>query len=135
MCCQQFHAWFPKIFGYLLLVRSYGDLIREARERKGMSQDELAERLGVSASTISNMENSHHRPTIPKNFNALVLALGLSPEELLRAMGVEMTPAPTTRLPRGLVRAAIQLPPARLAQLEEIALGLLLLEDSQRGRT
>lgn len=114
-------------------MRGYGSLIREARDRKGWSQAELGERIGISASTVSNMENDKHAPTVPTNVNALVVALGLSAERLLEAMGVTMTPPAAARLPRGLVLAAIQLSPARQAQLEELALGLLLLEDSERG--
>ncbi len=37
--------------------------IREQRELAGITQEELARRLGVTVSTVSRWENGHHIPT------------------------------------------------------------------------
>lgn len=92
-------------------IRGYGRLIAEARDRRGWTQAELAERIGVSPSTISNLEREQHPPTVPEEVNLLVTALGLSPEDLLRSMGVEMAPPLAARLPRQLLALLIEMTP------------------------
>ena len=39
-----------------------------ARKRKGLSQEQLAEMLGVRKTTISNWENSYSNPTLSDAF-------------------------------------------------------------------
>jgi transcriptional regulator with XRE-family HTH domain len=41
-----------------------GELIREARLRAALTQDELAERLGTSQSVIARWEAGHRSPTV-----------------------------------------------------------------------
>lgn len=52
------------------------DLIREARLRAGITQQELAERLGTSQSVIARWEAGHRSPTVDTMFRA-VRACGL----------------------------------------------------------
>ncbi len=54
------------------------DLIREAREARGLSQAELAFRAGTSQQTISRLERGDEDPTWGR-LCALLLALGLRP--------------------------------------------------------
>jgi len=42
-----------------------GDLIRLARAKAGLTQDEMAERAGVAQSLISAYENGRRQPTVP----------------------------------------------------------------------
>lgn len=98
----------------------YGNLIRQARVRKGWSQKQLAERLKTSESTVSHFENEQNAPTVPDAVNALVLALNLSPEELLMGMGVRMAPGQSHRLPAALVRKLLTLTPEQLDSLTMI---------------
>lgn len=49
--------------------------VREIRDRAGLSQAELAEELGVSATTISNWETGHTRPQ-PLNVRKLLALQG-----------------------------------------------------------
>jgi len=63
------------------LADSLGNRLREARERAGLTQAELAERIGVSRKTVNTVENGVF---IPSTVVALKLAgaLGCSVEDL-----------------------------------------------------
>src|SRR2546427_12537560 len=52
-----------------------GALIREARQRAGLSQTDLAARAGVTQSVISAYESGHRQPAIP-TLMALIEATG-----------------------------------------------------------
>lgn len=43
-------------------VWTYGDRMRKARERLGLSQNEMADLLGISRQSVSNYEQCHTRP-------------------------------------------------------------------------
>ena len=58
------------------------DNIRYYRKRKEMSQDELAEQLGVSRQSISLWETGQTQPTID-NIIALTRLFGITSDELL----------------------------------------------------
>jgi transcriptional regulator with XRE-family HTH domain len=53
-----------------------GEIIREARLRAGLSQQELADRLGTSQSVITRWESGHRSPTVQAMIRA-VRACGL----------------------------------------------------------
>lgn len=55
--------------------------IREARESKGLSREELAVMLGVSASTIISWENGQSSPKTPTRI-AIGHLLGVEAENL-----------------------------------------------------
>ena len=55
--------------------------LRAERNRKSMSQDELAEKAGVSRTSISAYETATAKPTL-KNVVALAIALGVTPNVL-----------------------------------------------------
>lgn len=56
--------------------------LREVRERKLMTQTELADRAGLTLSTISRLENDLQRPRI-STARVLAEALGVQPEDLI----------------------------------------------------
>jgi len=58
--------------------------LREVRERKLMTQDELAERTGVTKTTISRIENDRQAARIP-TVRKLAAGLGVDPSELVVA--------------------------------------------------
>lgn len=60
---------------------AYGKNIREARERLGLSQTQLAKRIGVSRPTIHNWEDEEHAVT-KKHAPKLAKVLGLPMEAL-----------------------------------------------------
>lgn len=59
-----------------------GEKIRQARERAGMSQRELALAIGVDPSAISLWETGRNGPTI-SNLYKLASILGVEPGSLL----------------------------------------------------
>ncbi len=67
-----------------------GARLRTERERAAISQRELARRLGVSASLISQIENDQTRPSV-RTLYAIVTELGTSLDELF----LDGTPAAT----------------------------------------
>lgn len=69
-------------------MKAFGDLIRRARERRGMRADELAPLLGMGGSTLSNIENGH-RKSIPDPdlVDRIHAALGIPKERMLQTLG------------------------------------------------
>jgi transcriptional regulator with XRE-family HTH domain len=47
-------------------LKAIGQIIKSKREEKGLSQDQLAQRLDVTKSTISSYETGQRRPTIDR---------------------------------------------------------------------
>lgn len=58
--------------------KAEGDRIRTAREQHGWSQEELAERAGVSPNTVGSIELGNKR-TQPGKLTAVREALGIAP--------------------------------------------------------
>jgi transcriptional regulator with XRE-family HTH domain len=58
-----------------------GSRLREERERDGLSQRELARRLGVSASLISQIESGQSKPSVSTLY-AIVTELGVSVDRI-----------------------------------------------------
>jgi transcriptional regulator with XRE-family HTH domain len=56
--------------------------LREVRERLLVTQDELAERTGISRATLSRLENGLQRPRI-STVRKLAAALGVDASELI----------------------------------------------------
>lgn len=76
----------------------FGRLVKEARERVGMSQARLAELVGRSAGTVRAWERGSSLPTDPGVVTALAAALDLDEANLYRASGLEPpadAPTPT----------------------------------------
>ena len=62
--------------------------LRSVRERLFVTQEELAERTGMSRATISRIESGQQRPRI-STVRKLAAALGVSPEKLIDWNGEE----------------------------------------------
>src|SRR5918999_5349021 len=60
-----------------------GDRLREERVKAGLSQRELARRLGLSASLISQLEGGQSRPSVGTLY-AIVSELGVSLDQIIR---------------------------------------------------
>jgi transcriptional regulator with XRE-family HTH domain len=60
---------------------SFGELLRHYRERVGLTQQELAEKAGLSVQAVSALERGERRRPYPHTVRALGEALGLSAAE------------------------------------------------------
>lgn len=58
-----------------------GKRIRELRKAKGLTQEKLAEFVGINTANISYIETGKYAPSI-ENFEKIALALGVQPVEL-----------------------------------------------------
>ena len=70
---------------------TYGERIRRGREAKALTQEELAEALGVSRQAVSKWERGEADPSTA-NLLALGRLYGVPAEELLRAVTGEKNP-------------------------------------------
>lgn len=61
---------------------SIGERIKQARKRKGFTQKELADKVGINKNTICGYEAGHREPDALK-INALSKALGVTGDWLL----------------------------------------------------
>ena len=62
---------------------TFGEKVRNERNRLGLSQDELAEKIGVSRRVISSYENNSSRPRGTERYKKLADALGVNINYLL----------------------------------------------------
>ncbi len=68
----------------------FGELLRQYRERAGISQNALGKRTGIHPSMINRMESGEREPARREQIEALARGLGLTPsetDELLAAAG------------------------------------------------
>lgn len=63
-----------------------GDLLKQLRNDKDLTQEELAEKAGVPLSSLRNYEQDHRTPDLAAAYR-LAKALGVALEELGRAAG------------------------------------------------
>ena len=68
-----------------VLRRSLGEVLKEHRTRCGMTQEFVAESLGVSRQAVSKWENGTADPAT-SNLLKLAKLYGITPEELIRAV-------------------------------------------------
>jgi transcriptional regulator with XRE-family HTH domain len=60
---------------------NFAAMLRRHRAAAGLSQEELAERAGVSRRGISDLERGVHQAPYPATVRRLAEALGLTPEQ------------------------------------------------------
>jgi len=48
-----------------VIYMKIGEVIREYRKRKNMTQEEMAHRLGVTAPAVNKWENGNSQPLLP----------------------------------------------------------------------
>ena len=68
-----------------VLRRSLGEVLKEHRPRCGMTQEIVAESLGVSRQAVSKWENGTADPAT-SNLLKLARLYGITPEELIRSI-------------------------------------------------
>src|SRR3989442_10389201 len=62
-------------------ARVFGDVLRRHREWAGLSQEQLAERAGLSVKAIGALERGERRRPYPHTLDLLAAALGLDGAE------------------------------------------------------
>ena len=132
---------------------SFGLALRRLRLAAGLSQEDLAERAGLSARGVSDLERGLRASPRPATIRMLADALGLGPEErdaLLAAThpelvetapapamsyGLRPDPPPDRRLPP-FDLAPLPIPPTRLVEREtELANWCALLREASSARS
>jgi transcriptional regulator with XRE-family HTH domain len=84
-------------------LQGIGERLRQERVKAGLSQRELARRLGLSASMISQIESGMSKPSVGTLY-AVVTELNLSLDRVIRGDDYEdRGPAPATAAPGPLV--------------------------------
>ena len=82
---------------------AFGTLLRDRRLDAGLTQGALAERAGISARAVSDLERGINRAPRPDTLDLLAGALALTPGEQAapgRAPAATPAPAPGRRRPR-----------------------------------
>lgn len=70
---------------------AFGQVLRELRRERGLSQDQLAEAGHLSRPHVSRLETGRNSPTFSMLFQ-LAAALGVTPEEVVsRARMLQLT--------------------------------------------
>lgn len=112
----------------------YGNLIRQARRSAKLTQSELADRLGVSAGSVSAYENEYTDTIPPEMFVKLCMALDtLSPVRLVEAIGYPVQASSEERVPPRLARMLVQLSNEDLQMVERLVRGLLAASPDRTG--
>ena len=96
-----------------------GDRLREERVKAGISQRELARRLGLSASLISQLESGLSKPSVGTLY-AIVTELGLSLDRVIR--GEEFSGTDSTQPEVSSIRSPLVHPGER--QVIDLASGV-----------
>lgn len=98
----------------------FGQLIKQARENRRWTQDDLAERLNVNRGYIGQLEAGTIKMPRPERLQLLEHHLGISREAMLRAAG-RLGPAPQIDIMAELRRInAIDDPDTRVQALEDL---------------
>lgn len=63
---------------------SFGDKVRQIRKEKQLTQQELAQQLGISRRALSSYENNSSRPRSIESYRRLAKILGVNVNFLLR---------------------------------------------------
>src|SRR6478735_4596657 len=77
-------------------TKEFGDLLRTARERRGMSRNDLGEATGLSYPYISQLETAYRKPS-PAAIRKLADALDVSLDEIFAAMEQPAPEPPSVR--------------------------------------
>lgn len=84
-------------------VKTIAERLKDARERAGLTQPELAARAGVSSGTIGNIESGARKS--PRELLAIAAAVGVRPEWLQHGRGPMEASGDHVAEPEGLYQA------------------------------
>jgi transcriptional regulator with XRE-family HTH domain len=92
------------------MASTFAELLRDHRLKSGLSQEGLAERIGVNRAYIAMLETGRRRNPSRQKLAAIMNALGLSDSEsqqIAAALGDRMAPNPPSVVPSSPVLAAL----------------------------
>lgn len=69
---------------------TFGEKIREARKSKGLTQKQLADKIGAKHNSVSDWENNKNKPD-PDTIEILCGVLGITPNYLLKTISEEFS--------------------------------------------
>ncbi len=108
------------------MLQRLGARIRTLREAAGLTQEALAERVGVDTQTIQRVERAKVTPSLPRVF-ALADALEVTMSEMFEGEDVAVDTSPVTPDELAVLRAYRSTPGSRrslaLRVIREIAQG------------
>ena len=78
---------FNSTFVYLCMDQTFGQLLKAIRREKGVSQRDLADRVGIDFSYISKVENDRMAPPSADTIQKICEVLEVSTEVLLSKSG------------------------------------------------
>ena len=64
------------------IYKKFGERVRESRKEKGLSQEELAEKVKLDVRTIVAIENGKRNPTL-KTINKIAKSVKIKTQDLL----------------------------------------------------
>jgi transcriptional regulator with XRE-family HTH domain len=67
------------------ICEQFGQRLRQLRTKKGLSQEELAYRVGMDVSYLSEVENGHKEPCLRK-IKELAQGLGVTLSRLMQGL-------------------------------------------------
>lgn len=71
-----------EVYNYTQLFKNFSKNLKKQRTKLGLTQKELAEKIGITAKTIQNYENNKTIPT-PALMEEISIALNVSLEEMI----------------------------------------------------
>ena len=75
----------PLIVGVMSISEAFGQIVRGLRQKKGLSQEDLAGLCGLHRNAIGLLERGERIPSIETAF-ALAHGLGIKPSTLMRKL-------------------------------------------------
>lgn len=63
-----------------------GEILKEARQKKGLTQDELAKKAGLGKNTYPKIERDESKPS-PESIKKLVKVLGIDASKIADLLG------------------------------------------------
>lgn len=96
---------------------SFGDQLRRYRELAGLTQEELAEKAGLTAKAIGALERGERQRPYPATMHALAHALGLNEADYAALLAARHPRAPEASSPAPSLPASATIPATIPAQL------------------
>jgi predicted ATPase/transcriptional regulator with XRE-family HTH domain len=99
-------------------AEAFGPLLRRFRSRAGLTQEELAERAGISARAVSDLERGLRSRPYPETVRLLAAALALADNDRAALLQAARPEVSASESPQGQNRQRLPVPPTPLVGRE-----------------